>query len=87
MRNHSQPVLKAVYGTIGTACSALGSSVDPDLAHAVSETLVLALVQEPGENPTSVTPPSMQDALRLAHSTVAYFFMCIENGLFLYFIY
>lgn len=79
LRNHSQPVLKAVYGTIGAACSALGSSADPDLAHAVSETLVLALVQEPGENPTSVTPPSMQDALRLAHSTVAYFFMCIEN--------
>lgn len=79
LTNCCQPVLKAIYSTIGTACSSLGSSVDPKLAHAVAETLVLALVQEPGENPTSVTPPSIQDALRLAHSTVSYFFMCLED--------
>lgn len=73
-------MLRAVYSTIGEACSALGSSVDQNLAHAVAETLVMALVREPGEKPTSITPPSMQDALRLAHGTVSYFFMCIENG-------
>lgn len=78
LKNHSQPVLKAIYSSIGTACSSLGSSVKPDVAHAVAETLVLALVQEPGEKPTSVTPPIIQDALRLAHSTVSYFFMCVE---------
>lgn len=80
LRNHTQPVLKAIYSTIGTACTALGSRANPDLAHAVAETLVLALVQEPGEKPASVSPPSIQDALKLAHSTVSYFFMCMDNG-------